>query len=102
SEMEERLFYPRLKKADATHELTLEALAEHALVKKLLKELDASSKGNEAWAAKAKVLMENVRHHIREEEGELFKQARKVLSREECENLAEEAEEFKSEAKLEH
>jgi hemerythrin-like domain-containing protein len=99
AELEEKLFYPRLKEEKETHETTLEAMEEHALVKKLLKELEAAPKGTEVWAAKAKVLMENVRHHIEEEEGELFKQARRVLGKEEAAELAEQAEEFKSEMK---
>jgi hemerythrin superfamily protein len=98
AEMEEKLFYPRFKEEEETRELVLEAFEEHAVVKRLLKELDIPSKGEE-WAAKAKVLMENVRHHIEEEEGELFKKCRKVLSREESEAMAEEALEFKATAK---
>lgn len=99
SDLEEKLFYPRLREEKETHGLIVEAAEEHALVKKLLKELSAGDKRTEQWAAKAKVLMENVRHHIKEEEGELFKHARKVLSPEEAREMAEEAEEFKAEMK---
>jgi hemerythrin-like domain-containing protein len=97
TELEEKLFYPRLRGEKETHELTVEALEEHGLVKRLLKELEAAPKGTEEWAAKAKVMMENVRHHIKEEESQLFKQAREVIGSQEAKELAERAEEFKSE-----
>lgn len=99
AEMEEELFYPRFRDEEPTRDLILEAIEEHKVVKKLLKELSAGSKGTEEWLAKAKVLMENVRHHMEEEEDEMFKRCRKVIDRDEAKSLAEAAEEFKAEGK---
>ena len=87
SRIEETIFYPVLEEADETHELTLEALEEHALVKQLLEELHSLAKDDEQWTAKFTVLKENVEHHVEEEEGEMFKKARKVLSEEAIETL---------------
>jgi hemerythrin superfamily protein len=95
SDAEETYFYPRLALAEETHELTVESLEEHRLVKTLLAELDADDKGTEQWAAKLKVLQENVEHHVKEEEGTLFKKAKKILSKEDAESIAEEIETFK-------
>ena len=87
--IEEKIFYPALEKPRQTHELTLEAYEEHAVVKKLLRELSRAKTANEEWQAQAKVLQENVEHHVQEEENELFKKAAKVLSKEEIEELGE-------------
>ena len=87
--IEEKLFYPALEKPRETHDLTLEAYEEHDVVKKLLRELSRARTANDEWQAKAKVLQENVEHHVEEEENELFKKARAVLSEEEIAELGE-------------
>jgi iron-sulfur cluster repair protein YtfE (RIC family) len=87
--IEETILYPALKDADKTHDITLEAYEEHAVVKRLLKELDGLAKDDETWGAKLKVLQENVEHHVGEEEGEMFSKARQVLSAEEIDALGE-------------
>jgi len=56
-------------------------------VKELLKELGSTPKDSEQWTAKLTVLKENVEHHVEEEEGEMFKKARKVLTEQEAEDL---------------
>ena len=85
--IEEEILYPALEEADETREVTLEAYEEHRLVKQLLTELEAEPKDTEEWTAKFTVLKENIEHHVEEEEGEMFKNARKVLSEEEVEDL---------------
>lgn len=90
--IEEKIFYPALEKPEETHDLTLEAYEEHAVVKKLLSELSRSRSTNDVWEAQAKVLRENVEHHVEEEENELFQQANAALSDEEIENLGEQME----------
>jgi hypothetical protein len=87
TEIEEKIFYPVLEKAEETRDIALEAFEEHRLVKQLLSELEAGAKDDEEWTAKFTVLKENVEHHVEEEEGEMFKKARKVLSGEEIEIL---------------
>jgi iron-sulfur cluster repair protein YtfE (RIC family) len=85
--IEEQIFYPAIKQAEETRDITLEAFEEHRVVKRLLSELETMPKTDERWGAKLKVLQENVEHHVEEEEGEMFKSARKVLSREQIEEL---------------
>jgi iron-sulfur cluster repair protein YtfE (RIC family) len=85
--IEEQIFYPAIKDADETHEITLEAFEEHAVVKQLLSELEADPKDTEEWKAKLTVLKENVEHHVEEEETEMFPKAKKVLSAEQIEEL---------------
>jgi len=90
--IEEKIFYPALEKPKQTHDLTLEAYEEHDVVKKLLQELGRARTANEEWEAKAKVLQENVEHHVEEEEGELFPKAEAALSEEQIETLGEQME----------
>jgi hemerythrin-like domain-containing protein len=87
--IEEAIFYPALEKPEPTHDLTLEAYEEHNVVKDLLAELSEASSANDEWQAKAKVLRENVEHHVKEEENELFDKADDVLTEEEIEALGE-------------
>jgi len=90
--IEETIFYPALEEPKQTHELTLEAYEEHDVVKKLLQELSRAKSPTDEWEAQAKVLQENVEHHVEEEENELFKKAKAVLSQDEIETLGEQME----------
>jgi hypothetical protein len=85
--IEETIFYPVLKQEAETREVTMEGFEEHHVIKTLLKELEPMSVETEQWTAKLKVLKENVEHHVEEEEGEMFKGAREVLSKEQLEDL---------------
>ena len=85
--VEEKIFYPALKEAEETRDITMEGIQEHHVVKVLLRELDAMGVTSETWTAKLKVLQENVEHHVEEEEGEMFKKARNVLSADQLDEL---------------
>jgi len=87
--IEETIFYPALEKPEETHDLTLEAYEEHKVVKTLLAELSGAKSANDEWQAQAKVLRENVEHHVDEEENELFDKADNALSDEELEMLGD-------------
>lgn len=89
--IEEELLYPELRDAEKTHEMILEAIEEHKVVKELLVELANMPVDAENWAAKLKVMIENVEHHVEEEESDLFPKAKKVLSDEEAEDIADRA-----------
>ena len=97
--IEETMLYPTLKEAKETHDITLEAIEEHKVVKKLLAELDTLPKDREEWGAKLTVLKENVEHHVEEEESEMFPDGRKVLSKDQLEELGTRMEASKQEQK---
>ena len=84
AEIEEEIFYPAAKaKADAEgKELVAEAVEEHHVVKVLIGELKAMPEVNEQFEAKFTVLIENVEHHIEEEEQEMLPDAKKTLGKE--------------------
>ena len=94
AKVEEEVFYPAVKAArsEEAKDDVREATEEHKIVKTLLAELDRMKPSDEQYDAKMKVLMESVEHHAGEEEKEMFKQARKHLSRERLESLGEEME----------
>ena len=93
--IEETIFYPAIKQEAETRAITLEGFEEHHVIKTLLKELEAMSVESEQWTAKLKVLQENVEHHVEEEEGEMFKSAREVLTKEQINDLGARMEEEK-------
>ena len=85
--MEEEVFYPALKTHPRAKDIVLEGYEEHHVADVLLDELLDLPEDTDQWQAKVKVLKENIEHHIEEEEGEMFKAAKKVLDRDELENL---------------
>jgi len=87
AEIEERLFYPAVKDAEPTHDLVLESFEEHKQMKMVLGDLEKADKRTEQWMAGLKVLMEDVQHHVGEEENDLFPKVKKVLSAKELEDL---------------
>jgi hemerythrin superfamily protein len=96
--MEEEVFYPPLRENKKTHDIVLEGYQEHHVADLIMDELLDMPVDAEMWQAKAKVLKENIEHHIEEEEDEMFKKARKVLSEEELERLGARMEAVKKEA----
>ena len=92
SQLEEELFYPTFKKcAEDTEaeDLFYEATEEHHVVDMVLPELKASAVKSPEFAAKAKVMKELVEHHIREEETEMFAEARRLMTDEQLRELGE-------------
>jgi hemerythrin superfamily protein len=80
--IEEQLFYPVVRATvPGTEDLALESLEEHHMVKWLLSELDHMAPEDERFDAKVTVLIEYVRHHVREEEDDFFPRVRDELGR---------------------
>ena len=70
--IEEEIFYPAARKADVDADLLDEAEIEHGAVKQLIAEIGAAKTSDALYDARVKVLGEYVRHHVKEEESELF------------------------------
>jgi hemerythrin-like domain-containing protein len=99
SYIEETVFYPaaRAQVPDSGSEV-LESVEEHHVVAWLLSELEGLDPTNETFDAKVTVLIENVRHHIEEEESELFPEIRKTLGRTKLAEIGEQMAAAKSQA----
>jgi hemerythrin superfamily protein len=80
--VEEQLFYPVTRATvPETEDIALESLEEHHIVKWVLSELDGMNPEDERFDAKVTVLIENVRHHVDEEEDDYFPKVRDELGR---------------------
>lgn len=80
-EVEELLFYPRLREAlDDGDALADEAVEEHLEIKETLNELDKMTAADDGVDERVHELMREVRHHVEEEEADLFPRAREALS----------------------
>jgi hemerythrin superfamily protein len=78
AQIEEEIFYPAAHESIKESDLVDEATVEHASAKDLIAQIQASDPSDELYDAKVKVLGEYIEHHVKEEEGEMFPQARKA------------------------
>lgn len=97
--IEEQLFYPvtRATVEDVDDDV-LEGLEEHHVVKWLLDELEQMDPADERFKAKVTVLIENVRHHVQEEEEDYFPKVRSELGRNDLVDLGDAMEDAKKTA----
>ena len=72
AQIEEEIFYPQVKVALKDKELIPEATVEHGTMKDLIAQLEDGEPGDEMYDAKVKVLSEYVKHHVKEEQNEIF------------------------------
>ena len=80
TKIEEEIFYPAITDLnDEIHELVTEGVEEHHVVDTLMGEARFLTPADEEWAAKIKVLIENVEHHAGEEEEDMFPMVRKAM-----------------------
>ena len=91
AELEEKLFYPELraksKRNTDERENVLEAYEEHAAMKDAIRRLQREKSSPEEKKAKIQVLCELVDHHVQDEEGELFGEARALLGEDELRRI---------------
>lgn len=76
AQVEEEIFYPAVKKALKDKVLVPEATVEHASLKALIAQVEGMEPDGEMFDAKIKVLSEFVKHHVKEEQGEMFPKAK--------------------------
>jgi len=94
--IEEKVLYPALKSHSETKDIVLEGYQEHHVADLVMKELQKMPPSDERWGAKLTVLKENIEHHIEEEEGDMFKTARSILSDEQLEALGAQMRELRA------
>lgn len=76
AQVEEEIFYPAVKLALKDKELVPEATVEHATLKDLIAQVEGIEPDGEMYDAKIKVLSEYVKHHVKEEQSEMFPKAK--------------------------
>lgn len=76
AQIEEEVFYPAVQKALKDHELVPEAIVEHASLKELIAAVKGIEPNGDMYDAKVKVMAQYVKHHVKEEEREMFPEAK--------------------------
>lgn len=97
---EETVFYPFLLEEGDDRETAFEAIEEHEAVKMALPGIEHTDVTDERWKPKVKVMAEMVRHHIQEEEDEIFEQAEELMDEETSRRLAKEFQQAKKETEV--
>lgn len=100
AKLEEEIFYPAFKQAVGSEKgrvLFYEAREEHASVEHLLEKMRGGDAATEEFLGQILVLKEQIEHHAREEEKEMFPQAKRVLGVPRLEELGQRAQERKPE-----
>ena len=90
--IEEMVFYPAIREAvenGDVDKMVLESLEEHHVVKWVLWELERMDPADERFDPKVRVLMESVRHHVKEEEKDLFPAVNKMFDRAQLNELGD-------------
>lgn len=78
TQIEEEIFYPAVREeVKDADDMVDEAVVEHQAAKDLIKQLQEMDPDEDLYDAKVKVLGEEIEHHVKEEEEEMFKQAKK-------------------------
>ena len=95
SHAEDATFYQPLLKDGDDPDALLEAEVEHQVVERLLMDIEQTDAADEKWLAKVTVLSELVQHHVKEEESEIYKLARKTFDRKELDAMGERFEQAK-------
>ncbi len=93
--IEETIFYPRLREEPELEDIVLEGIEEHHQAKIFLRELSNLTEDSEKFEPKLKVLMEDITHHVQEEEGEMFPKVEDLFDGETLLELGAEMEEEK-------
>jgi hypothetical protein len=78
TQIEEEIFYPAVRAQVEDKDLMDAALVEHAGAKDLIAQLEGMSPGDDLYDAKVVVLGEEVDHHVKEEEGPMFRKAKRA------------------------
>ncbi|MGE5504230.1 MAG: hemerythrin domain-containing protein [Actinomycetota bacterium] len=89
SHAEEKVFYPPLREKKQSHDIVEEGIGEHHHVEDMLAQMDAIPADSDDWLDSVQKLKECVDHHVREEEGEIFDDARSLLDEQVLEGMTD-------------
>jgi hemerythrin superfamily protein len=90
--IEETIFYPKMKEEKELEDIIAEGYQEHYQAKTLLRDISNLVEDSDAFEPKLKVLMENITHHVQEEEGKMFPKIEEIFDETTLEELGKEME----------
>jgi hemerythrin superfamily protein len=88
AEFEEAVFYPAVRERNGVSRQVQESIEEHNEVKRMLSEIENMEPTSAEFMEKIEELESAVRHHVDEEEGEIFPAAKKVIDKDEGEQMS--------------
>lgn len=97
AESEKKTFYKALKRHAEAKDEAKHGDKEHAQIEDYLQQLEQLHLKSDEWLVVFGQLKHTVEHHVKDEEGEMFKKARKVLTKKQAQDLAEEMDKLKQE-----
>ncbi|MCA1625406.1 MAG: hemerythrin domain-containing protein [Acidobacteria bacterium] len=97
AEAEETIVYPALEEFDETEDQAEHSYDEHAEVKSMLAQMSELEPSSDEFQTLLSELKTSVRHHVAEEEGELFPKGEELLGESELQEMGREILEFKQE-----
>jgi len=97
AETEQATFYAALEQEEETEEKIEEAEDDHDEIKQFLAKLSSMSAESPKWMELFGEFKHAVEHHVKDEENRIFEKARRVLSDDEAEQLAEDMDQMKEE-----
>ncbi len=95
TKVEETLLYPALEEHEETRDMVQEAYEEHQTVDEILAEMSGLAPTNEDFTRKLAELRENVMHHVKEEENEMFPKVEQVLGRDRLQEMGRQMQQMK-------
>ena len=95
SRAEESVFYNAIRAVDADKSVVAHSYQEHLEAETMLRTLLVKDKTNLDWRSTAKKLQQALEHHISEEEGRVFAEARKIFTPQEAESIGQAFEKLK-------
>lgn len=98
-EMEEALLYPRLRNEEETRDLIQESVTEHQQVRTMLQQMARTSLEPDRIRRQVEEVLENIEHHVVEEENELFPMIQRMWGKEQITNMGNEMVDFKNRSK---
>jgi hemerythrin-like domain-containing protein len=98
--LEEEIFYPALESFDETRDLIKEAYKEHEKVDQLLARLSSKAPNEEEFQENLAELRSSIEQHVEEEEGEIFPKAEELLGASKLEQMGEQMQRAKDNAKV--
>ncbi len=100
TQIEENIFYPAVAKYPELADMVKEAYQEHAGVKKELEQIAGLDNTTTTWSDAMQKLMTDVKHHVAEEENEMFPKLREVMTQQHLEDLGQQLQDAKSKGNM--